>query len=148
MIGVERKRDRRIAGQHRPEPLFDVGGQAFEPVEVDHRSVKSADAAADGYGLMERGDVAESNDRPRVGGDGAVVDAIEDAHGAVASAGKEEGVDIIRPQVMVQLFEAFVIITGQVAAVVMIDVASDGDAKPARLQRPDAGFDARHLGGR
>src|SRR5207302_10168196 len=104
-----------------------VGGQAVEPREVDHRSVKSADAAADGYGLMERGDVAESDDRPRVGGDGAVIDAIQDAHGAVASAGEEEGVDIVRPQVIVQLFEALVIVAGEIAAVLMIDVAGDGD---------------------
>src|SRR5207244_10777002 len=119
-------RERRAAGEHRPKPLLVRGGQAFEEIEVEHGPVKAADTAAYGDGLMDGGDVAESDDGARTVAERVEVDAVEDAHGAVAAAGAEAGVDLVRPQVMVELCDALIVGAGEVAEVAMIDVCRDG----------------------
>src|SRR4051794_32812908 len=109
--------------------------------------MKRGDAGLGGDGLVEGGDVAETDDRPRVAADGVVVDAVEDAHDAVAAAGEEDGVDRVIAQGAVQLREANVIRAGEVAAMALPDVRGDGDAKAARLDRSGGRLDARTFGG-
>ena len=96
--------------------------------------MERGDVRAQRHGRVQRRDVAESDDGTRVAADGVVVDAVEDAHGAVAAAGEEDGVDVVRPQVMVELFDALVVRTGQVVADVVVDVRREGDAVAAPLQ--------------
>src|SRR5205085_6852884 len=59
-------RERRGAGEEGEEPLLDVWGQAVVEVEVEHRAVERGDAGAEGDGVVERRDVAESDDGTRV----------------------------------------------------------------------------------
>src|SRR5436305_3049657 len=97
--------ERRGAAEDRPEPLLDVGRKAVEKVEVEHGAVERADAAAHGDGLVQRGNIAEADDGSRVARQRVEVDAVEDARDAVAAARAEDGVDVVRPQVMVELRE-------------------------------------------
>ena len=92
---------------------------------------------------MKRGDVAESDDRTRIGANGVVVDAVENAHRAVATACEEERVDVVRLQVMVQLCETLVVISSEVAAMAVIDVSGEGDAQPSRCSRVRAAASMR-----
>src|SRR5438128_1406094 len=91
---------------------YDGDSMGGEEVEVEHRAVEAADAAADGDGLMDCRDVAESDDRTRIGAKGIEVDAVEDTHGAVAAASAEDRIVVARPQVMVELCDALVIVAG------------------------------------
>src|SRR5205807_2470751 len=65
---------------------------------------------------------------------GIVVDAIEDPHRAVAAAREEEGVELRRAQVSVELLRTFVVGTGEVAAMGLCDVFGERDAGAARLE--------------
>ena len=105
--------------------------------------MKRGDATLDGDGLVKRGDVAEADDWTGVGADGVVVNAVEDAHGAVAAASEEEGIEVVRPQVTVQLCKALRIVAGEITAVAMIDVRSERDAQSSLLERSRRRFDAR-----
>src|SRR4029079_10734219 len=81
--------------------------------------------------------------------DGVVVDAVEEAHGAVAAAREEDGVDVVRPQVKVEVFDALVVLAGEIVAESVVDVAGNGDAVAAPLEPrgPDAdAFEAARSG--
>src|SRR5437016_1649310 len=95
---------------------------------------------------MDGGDVAEADHRAGVAAEGVEVDAVEDAHGAVAATGEEDGV-VVRVQVMVELCETLVIAAGEVFAVAVIDIGGDGDAIAALLDGVGGLFDARAVGG-
>ena len=114
-------------------------------VEVEHRPVEGGDVRAQRHGGVQRGDVAEPDDGTRVAADGVVVDAVEDAHGAVAAAGEKDGVDVVRPQVMVELFDALVVRAGEVVADVVVDVRRERDAVAAPLQALGTESNAFHF---
>jgi len=146
---AEGMRERRLAAEHRPEPPLVIQREAVDKVAVHHRSVKRSHAAHDGDGLMECGQIAESDHRPGIAAESVVIDAIENAHRAVAAAGEEEGIELVGVQVMVELRGALVVAAGEISAEAMIDVRSERDARAARrLEPPPGGFDPLELGGR
>src|SRR5205823_3187782 len=102
----------------------------------------------DGHRLMQRSEIAETDDRPRIASDGFIVDAIENAHRAVAAAREEECVELRRVQVTVELFEARVIGAGEISAMALRDVFGDRDARAARLEIVFCLFDFLDFGGR
>ena len=55
--------------------------------------------------LMERGEIAETDDGARIAADGVVVDAIENAHSAVAASREEKCIVLVRVQEVVELPE-------------------------------------------
>src|SRR5688500_9506457 len=102
-------------------------------------------------GLMNGGDVAESDDRPRIAPHGVVVQALQNAHGAIAAAGEEKRVVFVRRNVMVELFRPLVIAPGKVAAMVMIDVRGERNRGPGGLEvkrRLTNAMQLRRRGGR
>src|SRR2546428_2971943 len=97
---------------------------------------------------MKRGEVAESDDRTRIAANGLVVDAIEDAHRAVAASSKEEGVELIRVEKLVELFEALFVGAGEIASMTVGEIGGQCDVKALRFQAPLGHFDAFRFGGR
>src|SRR5438105_15169910 len=98
--------------------------------------MKRRHARFHGDGLMQSGDVAESDDRPWVAGDGVVVDPVEDAHYAVAAARKKETVELIRPKESVEVFEPLVVVARQIGALALAsDVGRQRHAHAPRFER-------------
>ena len=135
------------AGEHRPEPSLAIGRGPLIEIEVDHRTVKATtDRRSQSDGLMKRGDVAEADDRARIAADGVVVDAVEDAHRAVAAAGEEEAVEFRGPQELVEGLGAEGIVPGEVAVLAgCSDVGRESDVESRRFEFARRLFDPRHL---
>src|SRR5262249_58774660 len=95
---------------------------------------------------MDGGDVAEADHWARIAAKGIEVDTVEDAHGAVAAARTKNGVVVVRPQVMVELCGALVVVAGEVLVEAMIGIRGDGDAIAALLDSPRGLLDACALG--
>src|SRR5262249_57346335 len=95
---------------------------------------------------MDGGDVAEADHWARIAAKGIEVDTVEDAHGAVAAARTKNGVVVVRPQVMVELCGALVVVAGEVLVEAMIGICGDGDAIAALLDSPRGLLDACALG--
>src|SRR5262249_1047398 len=88
----------------------------------------------------------EADDRARIAAERIEVDTVEDAHGAVAAARTKNRVVFLRPQVMVELCDALVVVAGEVLVEAMIDIRGDGDAIAALLDSPRGLLDAWALG--
>ena len=96
--------------------------------------MKARDAGVNRHRLMQRGEIAEADDGTWIAADGVVVDAVENAHGAIAAAREEESVELCRVQVSVELFDALVVGAGEVSAMAVREVFGERDARAARLE--------------
>src|SRR5437764_5151986 len=102
----------------------------------------------DRHCLVQRGEIAETDDWPRIAADRFVVDAIENPHRAVAATREEERVELRRAQVTVELLDTLVIGAGEISAMALRDVFRDRDARAARLEIAFRLLDFLGFGGR